>query len=346
MGGTRFGQVVVGPPGSGKTSYCRAARAALAATGRPAAVVNLDPANDMGRRGAGSGLLNGTANEGSQTENQPNDMGGEGNGADICVGELVTVQDVMETQGLGPNGALVYCMDLLAANIGWLLEQLDKRPEKYFIFDFPGQAELYTHHNMVCSMLEILQNKADIRLSTVFLCETHLANEPGKYISAVTLALSSMMHLSTPHVNVLSKVDLLDKYADYEMPLEYYTDVLDLEYLLERQETNTAFERKYSKLSRALADVVSSYSLVSFLPMTVANRATVLAVIGAADKANGYVYGSNEERNIQRLLACAVGAESESSRVGGLRDMYEGGGEGEEEDELLRAYATQNDNVK
>ena len=40
----------------------------------------------------------------------------------------------------------------------------------------------------------------------------------------------------------------------------------------------------------------------------------------AIDKANGYVYGSNEERNIQRLLSCAVGAEFEHERIGISRD--------------------------
>ena len=40
-----FGQVVVGPPGSGKTTYCRAMRAYLENTGRKVAVISLDPAN-------------------------------------------------------------------------------------------------------------------------------------------------------------------------------------------------------------------------------------------------------------------------------------------------------------
>ena len=41
----RFGQVVVGPPGSGKTTYCFGMYQYLKAIGRDAAVVNLDPAN-------------------------------------------------------------------------------------------------------------------------------------------------------------------------------------------------------------------------------------------------------------------------------------------------------------
>ncbi|CAN0409725.1 unnamed protein product, partial [Scytosiphon promiscuus] len=41
----RFGQVVVGPPGSGKTTYCLGMHQYMKAIGRETAVINLDPAN-------------------------------------------------------------------------------------------------------------------------------------------------------------------------------------------------------------------------------------------------------------------------------------------------------------
>ena len=40
----KFGQLVVGPPGSGKSTYCAALARHLRALGRPSAVINLDPA--------------------------------------------------------------------------------------------------------------------------------------------------------------------------------------------------------------------------------------------------------------------------------------------------------------
>ena len=38
-----FGQIVIGPPGSGKTTYCEGMRQYLQALGRKVAVINLDP---------------------------------------------------------------------------------------------------------------------------------------------------------------------------------------------------------------------------------------------------------------------------------------------------------------
>jgi broad-specificity NMP kinase len=41
-----FGQIVIGPPGSGKTSYCFYMKDYYEYFGREVVMVNLDPAND------------------------------------------------------------------------------------------------------------------------------------------------------------------------------------------------------------------------------------------------------------------------------------------------------------
>jgi len=42
-----FGQFVVGPPGSGKTTYCLRIKEFYENFGRPAIIINLDPANEI-----------------------------------------------------------------------------------------------------------------------------------------------------------------------------------------------------------------------------------------------------------------------------------------------------------
>jgi len=89
-----FGQVVVGPPGSGKSTYCTGMQQFYKAVGRQCAVVNLDPAN----------------------ENIPYDVA-------VDIKELVKSSVAAEEHELGPNGSLIWSMEVLEANTEWLIQK-------------------------------------------------------------------------------------------------------------------------------------------------------------------------------------------------------------------------------
>lgn len=199
-----FGQVVIGPPGSGKSTYCTAMRDMLTLLRRPVACVNIDPANDSVPYVC-----------------------------EVDIRRLVDLSAVMERLSLGPNGALIYCMEYLESHMDWLKEQLDALPPTtYLLFDFPGQVELYTHHDSVKLLLKQLE-KWGHRIVTIHLTDAHYCSEPGKFVSVLMTALSTMVQLETPHLNVLSKIDLLPAYGPLPFSLEYFTDVLDLRHLLQ-----------------------------------------------------------------------------------------------------------------
>lgn len=67
-----------------------------------------------------------------------------------------------------------------------------------------------------------------------------------------------------------------------------------------------------------MVSLIEDYSLVSFIALDVSNKALLLNVKNAVDKANGYIFGKNEPQDIQTLLACAVGAVSETERTAHL----------------------------
>lgn len=52
-----------------------------------------------------------------------------------------------------------------------------------------------------------------MQFTAVHLVDAHLCSDPGKYVSALLLSLSTMIHLELPHVNVLSKIDLIESYG-------------------------------------------------------------------------------------------------------------------------------------
>ncbi len=74
----------------------------------------------------------------------------------------------MDEYGLGPNGAMLYCIEYLEKNFDWLVERLDELlgdegGNGYVIFDTPGQVELWTNHDSLKRMVEKL-TKMDYRV--------------------------------------------------------------------------------------------------------------------------------------------------------------------------------------
>jgi GTPase SAR1 family protein len=128
FGSMPFGEIVCGSPGSGKSTYCYGKHQLLTALNRPISIVNLDPAN----------------------ESIPYPCA-------IDVSSLITLQDVMNNLGLGPNGAMLYCMEYLDENFDWLEERLKELgKDAYVVFDLPGQVELSTYHESLKNIAEKL----------------------------------------------------------------------------------------------------------------------------------------------------------------------------------------------
>lgn len=285
---TIFGQVIVGPPGSGKSTYCRYICENLRQLGRNAKIINLDPANDN--------LLY---------------------KATIDMRNLVNVETVMEKKKLGPNGAMIYCMEALNENYGWLYDQIvtllsdemkkfqeakekgiqvgpqDKQSNKnkpFLLIDCPGQSELYTNHTAVREILKKLTQRNDhfdLRLVCLNLCDAYHASDLGKYIGVVMNSLSTMLNLELPHVNVLSKVDKIESYGKTRFNLDFYCELNNLKYLLETELENP-FYKKYRDLTTAIIDVIHDYGLVTFVPLNIQQPEDILHVLQLADRANGY----------------------------------------------------------
>ncbi|KAK1433148.1 hypothetical protein QVD17_10054 [Tagetes erecta] len=225
------------------------------------AVINLDPANDS----------------------LPYDCA-------INIEDLIKLSDVMNEHSLGPNGGLVYCMDYLEKNIDWLESKLKPLlKDHYFLFDFPGQVELFFLHSNAKKVIMKLIKKLDLRLTAVHLVDAHLCSDPAKYVSALLLSLSTMLHMELPHVNVLSKIDLIESYGKLAFNLDFYTDVEDLSYLQHHLDQDPR-SSKYRKLTKELCEVVEDFGLVNFTTLAIQDKESVTNLVRLIDRTNGYIF--------------------------------------------------------
>ena len=110
----------------------------------------------------------------------------------------------------GCNGGLVYCFEYLCDNLDWLQDQLGDGDDDYFIIDCPGQMELYSHVPVMRDIVQALQ-RWGFMVCGVYVLDSQFMADPGKFISGCLACLSAMVQLEIPHVNVMTKMDLVRK---------------------------------------------------------------------------------------------------------------------------------------
>ncbi|PPQ81041.1 hypothetical protein CVT24_007503, partial [Panaeolus cyanescens] len=254
-----FGEIVIGSPGSGKSTYCHGKHQFFTALSRPISIINLDPANDL----------------------LPYPCA-------IDIADLITLKDAMHHYDLGPNGGLIYCMEYLEKNYDWLEERLrELGEESWVMFDFPGQVELSTNEESVKRLVGMLQ-KSGFRLVATHLCDAHYITDATKYISVLLLSLRTMLQLELPHINVLSKIDILASYGDLDFNLDFYTEVQDLTYL--QNLLQESLPEKFTALNMAMISLIEDFSLVGFETLAVEDKESMLHLMRVVDRASGYVF--------------------------------------------------------
>ena len=245
----KFGQLIIGAPGSGKTTYIKSMKDFYSQCGRKTLTINLDPAND------------------NKTFN-----------FDIDIRNLINLEEVENKLKLGPNGSFLYCINFLNENISWLDEQINQEKYTeyfYYLIDTPGQIEIFTISPEFKNICDYITNtkKLNIKLCCVNLIECINMCDMPKYIFSIFSVLNSMLNLALPQVNFISKCDLIKQLKathEFELPLEFYknpNDETQLKYYFEDLNMN----KKFKNLNKKIAEFISDYGLVAFTLLDLSN---------------------------------------------------------------------------
>lgn len=205
----------------------------------------------------------------------------------------------MRENGLGPNGALLFALESLDANmLSNLTNAIAKLSESgnYLLFDCPGQVELFTHQESLFRIFRTLNSKYNARLCVVSLVDSIYLTSASQYISITLLSLRSMLQLGLPQVNVVSKIDKVSEYNSLQMPLDYYTAVEDLDMLLPliKKELDSRLGGNFIRLTESIAEMVESFGLVRYEVLAVEDKRSMMNLLQKIDFSNGYSYGTNE----------------------------------------------------
>ncbi|KAL1595022.1 hypothetical protein SLS60_009707 [Paraconiothyrium brasiliense] len=276
---SKYGTLVMGPAGAGKSTFCASLIQHLQNNKRPCFYVNLDPAAE--------------------------DFAFE---PDLDIKDLISLEDVMDEMSLGPNGGLIYCFEFLMENLDFLTDPLEEVTDEYLIvFDMPGQIELYTHVPILPDLVKtLMRGSLNINMCAAYLLEATFIVDRPKFFSGTLSAMSAMLMLEMPHINILSKMDLvkgqvakreLKRFLDPDPALleEDSTRKVKGEEQVETKGYQDPGSTKsvmsgdsFDRLNKAVAQLIDDFSMVSFLKLDAQDEDSLGAVLSYIDDAIQY----------------------------------------------------------
>jgi len=128
---------------------------------------------------------------------------------DIDVRDMVNIDNLTEKLDLGPNGAMIASMDLIATKIDELKAEIDYIQPEYLLVDTPGQIELFAYRSSGRLVSSVISD--DSQPATVFLIDPSLVLRPEGFSSVLLLSVSVAFQLSLPQIVAISKEDIIEK---------------------------------------------------------------------------------------------------------------------------------------
>lgn len=127
---------------------------------------------------------------------------------ELDVRENIDIMSIMRKYKLGPNGALVLAVDMIATRLDEIQNDIDKINPDYLIVDTPGQIELFAYRSSGRFIVHELQ--ADKKVN-IFLYDGMMVQEPTNFLSISLLSASTGLRYNVPTINILTKTDLIEQ---------------------------------------------------------------------------------------------------------------------------------------
>lgn len=190
-------------------------------------------------------------------------------------------------------------------NLDFLTEAIEPLTDEYLIIiDMPGQIELYTHIPIVPTLIKHLTRVGalNVNLCAAYLLESTFVIDRAKFFAGTLSAMSAMIMLELPHVNILSKMDLvkgnvsrkdLKRFIDPDHSLLDDDPTDSKAALISAQDKSTDPSSadsvmaggSFKRLNKAVAQLIDDFSMVSFLQLDVQNEDSVGAILSYIDDA-------------------------------------------------------------
>ena len=197
--------IVLGMAGSGKTTFVEKLEEAIKNKDKESYIINLDPAV-------------------MDTLYEPN----------LDIRDTVKYKEVMTSNNLGPNGAILTCLNLFSTNIDKVISILEpKKDLDFIVIDTPGQLEVFSWSasgKLISDSFSLLYPSI-----LIYIIDMPRCNNPNTFSSNMLYALSIMYKMKLPLLIAFNKSDLakdskvtewMDDYESLQIELKKKDDYM------------------------------------------------------------------------------------------------------------------------
>ena len=183
--------IVLGMAGSGKTTFVQKLEEEIANKDKESYIINLDPAV-------------------MDTLYEPN----------LDIKDTIKYKEVMVSNNLGPNGAILTCLNLFSTNIDKVISILETKNDLDFVvIDTPGQLEVFSWSasgKLITDSFSLIFPSILIYIIDIPRC-----SNPNTFSSNMLYALSIMYKMKLPLIIAFNKLDLAKENKVIEWMQDY-----------------------------------------------------------------------------------------------------------------------------
>ena len=170
--------IILGMAGSGKTTFVQKMEEIIAEKDKESYIINLDPAV-------------------MDTLYEPN----------MDIRDTIKYKDIMLSNNLGPNGAILTCLNIFSTNIDKIIEILNQKNNlDYIINDTPGQLEVFSWSasgKLISDSFSVIYPSVLIYIVDIPRC-----SNPNTFASNMLYAISIMYKMRLPMILAFNKKDI------------------------------------------------------------------------------------------------------------------------------------------
>lgn len=183
--------IVLGMAGSGKTTFVQKLEETIAEKEKESYIINMDPA-----------VLD--------TLYEPN----------LDIRDTIKYKEVMASNNLGPNGAILTSLNLFATNVNKIIDILEKKKDlDYVVIDTPGQLEVFSWS----ASGKLISDSFSVLFPTllIYVVDIPRCRNPNTFVSNMLYAISIMYKMRLPLVIAFNKKDVEKEDTVFEWIKDY-----------------------------------------------------------------------------------------------------------------------------